>query len=84
MHGITSYEQVISTQGIEGIKIKVPHLTLHSNNDPMVGTYNLLQKEIEQCSHVIMVSTYTGGHVAWFTGKEWRWFMQPTKECFWT
>ena len=72
------YEQASSTQWIEGTK--VPHLTLHSDDDPMVGTYNLPRKEIEQSSHVVMASTYAGAHVVWFTGKEKRWFTQPTKE----
>lgn len=72
------YERASSTQWIEGIKI--PHLTLHSDDDPMVGAYNLPRKEIELSSHVVMASTGKGGHVAWFTDKEGRWFTQPTKE----
>ena len=76
-HDAWDYYKHMSSM-IEGIK--APHLTLHSDDDPMVGTYNILQKEIEQHSHVVMASMYMGGHVAWFMGKERRWFMQPTKE----
>ena len=43
-----------STQRIEGIN--VTHLTLHSDDDPMVGTYSLPRKEIEQGSHVVITS----------------------------
>ncbi|KAF8343840.1 uncharacterized protein EI90DRAFT_3114431 [Cantharellus anzutake] len=74
----TYYTQASSYQWIPGIKI--PRLTLHSKDDPMVAPRNLLHKEIENSSHVVMASTHAGGHVAWFTDKESRWFTIPTKE----
>ena len=72
------YEQASSWQWIQGIK--VPLLTIHSEDDPMVAAYNLPKKEIEGSTHVVMASTYAGGHVAWFTDREKRWFTTPTKE----
>jgi predicted alpha/beta-fold hydrolase len=72
------YTQASSYQWIPGIKI--PHLTLHSEDDPMVAPRNLPHKEIENSSHVVMASTHAGGHVAWFTDKESRWFTIPMKE----
>lgn len=65
-------------------KIRVPHLSLHTLDDPMVAPWNIPYAKARRSSHVVMATTQAGGHVAWFTtskdGELRRWFSTPIRE----
>lgn len=75
------YTQASSTPFITSNAIKVPHLSLHSDDDPMVLWKNLPSRDVERRSEwVVMATTKGGGHVGWFEDKETRWFTKAIRE----
>lgn len=79
------YTQASSEPWLE--KIRTPHLSLHTTDDPMVAPWNIPYEKASKSGHVVMATTYAGGHVAWFTndnkhkkGELTRWFARPIRE----
>ncbi|KAF8307450.1 AB-hydrolase YheT [Clavulina sp. PMI_390] len=70
-------------------KIAIPHLSLHTEDDPMVAPFNIPYAKARRSPYVVMGTTYGGGHVAWFTTAtnpqsgqkhQTRWFGTPIRE----
>jgi predicted alpha/beta-fold hydrolase len=76
------YQHASSEPWLE--KIRVPHLSLHTVDDPMVAPWNMPYAKARKSGHVVMATTHAGGHVAWFTtskaGELRRWFSTPIRE----
>ena len=47
-------------------RIKIPLLSLHALDDPIVAPYYLPWNEVKQTKHVVFGATNGGGHVGWF------------------
>ena len=58
------YTQTSSKQYMS--RIKIPLLSLHALDDPIVAPYYLPWNEVKQTKHVVFASTNGGGHVGWF------------------
>ncbi|KAF9520493.1 hypothetical protein BS47DRAFT_1286828 [Hydnum rufescens UP504] len=72
------YDKASSSRYVH--KIRVPHLSIQSADDPMVALKNLPTDDVAESDHVVMATTAVGGHVAWFTTREDRWFTTPIRE----
>jgi hypothetical protein len=60
------YTQTSSKQYLEQDRIRVPTLSLHALDDPIVSPHYLPWEALATSRHVVFAATKGGGHVGWF------------------
>jgi len=56
------------------IKVQVPLLAIHAQDDPIVSNLAAPYQEIQHTKYAVMVATSGGGHLSWFEIGGGRWF----------
>jgi predicted alpha/beta-fold hydrolase len=58
------------------LAIRIPTLTIHAKDDPIVCDAAVPYEEIRQNPYVVMCATSGGGHLSWFEMGGGRWHMR--------
>jgi predicted alpha/beta-fold hydrolase len=59
------------------MSVRIPLLCVHAQDDPIASDQAVPYGEISQNPYVVMATTSSGGHLAWFELNGGRWHMKP-------